>query len=433
MMILERVVKQQNRQDVVLQAPEHFSHDAVAERYAKMFDLLDWRQVPERDESLAQCGRLPHPEAAYVKAYLVMTEEKKTSQKDVRRYLLEHPALVWEIGFRLVADEQSVYGFDVGRSVPSERHLRRKLGELDSQNLTELLGQTVQHALDIMPDLGETISLDIKHIYANVKENNPREEVADRYDPKRQLRGDPDARLGVKRKHNQGDASHDPASKTEYIWGYGTGVSVAQTPDKDAIVLGDFTQPFNANDVTYAESLLAQAEQRLGFASLNLAADAAFDAIHLYQGPAERGGIAAIALNLRGNPPFYLGPNDYPLCGCNAQEMLPRSQWLENGQRFQRFRCTDCGKVRKMNIELGNLMRWRLDRQSPVYKAIYKQRTTTERINSQAKALGIERPQQRRIAPIARRNTLIYIVINIRAIFRHHERYINSDQPLKVA
>jgi hypothetical protein len=86
-----------------------------------------------------------------------------------------------------------------------------------------------------------------------------------------------------------------------------------------------------------------------------------------------------------------------------------------------------------MNIELGNLMRWRLDRHADPYKAIYKQRTAAERINSQAKALGIERPRQRRMAPIARRNTLIYIIINIRALRRYHERYLKSSQPLKVA
>lgn len=316
--------------------------------------------------------------------------------------------------------------------MPSARHLRRKLGQLDSQQLADLLGQTVQQALDVMPTLGDTVSVDVKHIYAHVKENNPREEIADRYNPKRQLKGDPDARLGVKRKHNQGDVGHDPASKTEYIWGYGTGVAVAQTPDKDAIVLGDFTQPFNANDATYAWPVLEQAKRSLGFAPPNLAADAAFDIIALYQGPAERGGIAAIALNLRGNQAFQLGPNDHPLCKCNAQEMLPGSQWIEDGQRRQRFHCPDCGTVRKMNIELGNLMRWRLDRQSPAYKTIYKQRTTTERINSQSKALGIERPLQRRLEPIARRNTLIYIVINIRAIFRYHDRNINSAHSLKV-
>ena len=81
-----------------------------------------------------------------------------------------------------------------------------------------------------------------------------------------------------------------------------------------------------------------------------------------------------------------------------------------------------------MVIETGHITRLRLDRQSETYKAIYKQRTATERINSQAKALGIERPRQRTGRAIAHRNTLIYIIINIRAIQRYHKR--NRDLQL---
>jgi hypothetical protein len=47
-------------------------------------------------------------------------------------------------------------------------------------------------------------------------------------------------------------------------------------------------------------------------------------------------------------------------------------------------------------------MRALLDRDGPLYHAVYNQRTACERINSQAQALGIERPKVRNI------NTLIY-------------------------
>ena len=43
------------------------------------------------------------------------------------------------------------------------------------------------------------------------------------------------------------------------------------------------------------------------------------------------------------------------------------------------------------NWEAGGLLRVTLDRTSPLYKVIYNQRTCCERINSQAKELGIER------------------------------------------
>lgn len=426
-------MRQQNRQVVVIHAPPHFAYDPVAQRYEALFGWLDWRVVPEKDDSLPQRGRLPHPAAAYIKAYMIMVNQKLDYQTDLYDYLCDHPALVWVIGWRLVADEGSPYGFDVAASVPSARHLRRQLGALDTRVLATLLTQTVQQAVVVMPGLGETVSMDTKHIYAHVKENNLRVEVKDRYDPTLQPPGDPDCRLGVKRQHNQGDEHADAPADKEYVWGYGTGIAVTQTPDKDALVLGEMTQPFNANDVTYGLPLLHQAMCSLGFPPRNVTADAAFDAWYLYQGPAELGGIAAIALNLRGNSPTQLGPHDRPLCACNGQEMAPLTQWVEDTHRLQRFRCSACGTVRKMNIELGNLMRWRLDRHSDTYKALYKQRTATERVNSQAKALGIERPRQCRRAPIARRNTLIYIIINIRALRRYHERYLKSAQPLKVA
>jgi hypothetical protein len=59
-----------------------------------------------------------------------------------------------------------------------------------------------------------------------------------------------------------------------------------------------------------------------------------------------------------------------------------------------------------------------LDRQSDEYDKAYDDRTAAERINSQAKAFGIERPKLRRMSGIRNQNTLIYIVINLKAIQR---------------
>jgi len=70
-------------------------------------------------------------------------------------------------------------------------------------------------------------------------------------------------------------------------------------------------------------------------------------------------------------------------------------------------------------------MRVRVDRSSPLYKAIYTQRTSCERINSQAKVLGIERPRVRNGRSVANLNTLIYLVINGRALQR--ARSINAE------
>ena len=77
-----------------------------------------------------------------------------------------------------------------------------------------------------------------------------------------------------------------------------------------------------------------------------------------------------------------------------------------------------------MPTSIGARLRYTLDRDSQLYKDIYKQRTATERINSQAKALGIERPHIRNGKAIANLNTLIYILINLRLLQR-----IRNHQP----
>ncbi len=79
-----------------------------------------------------------------------------------------------------------------------------------------------------------------------------------------------------------------------------------------------------------------------------------------------------------------------------------------------------------MPTSVGAQLRYTLERDSEAYKDAYRQRTATERINSQAKALGIERPHLRNGQAIANRNTLIYILINLRFLQRIRARLAAS-------
>ena len=71
-----------------------------------------------------------------------------------------------------------------------------------------------------------------------------------------------------------------------------------------------------------------------------------------------------------------------------------------------------------MPTSMGARIRHTLDRNGELYKHYYRQRTAVERINSQAVALGIERPHLRHGAAIANQNTLIYVLINLRFLQR---------------
>ena len=73
----------------------------------------------------------------------------------------------------------------------------------------------------------------------------------------------------------------------------------------------------------------------------------------------------------------------------------------------------------------GHYERIGAHRDGPLYHAVSNQRTSTERINSQSKELGIKRPKVRNIHSIRQLNTLIYITINAKALQR--ARTINAS------
>jgi hypothetical protein len=298
--------------------------------------------------------------------------------------------------------------------------------------LSDLLQQTVHALQGEISGLGEVIAIDVKHIYAWVRENNPRESIRDRFTKENQPKGDPDCRVGGKTSTNQVQPDGSKKEHTEYLWGYGTGVVAATSPVYGDVVLAEYTQPFNQTDVTYYPELYRRTAFALGQYPLHQAADAAFDAWYVYQHAAFQGGIAAVPLNSHSHTPF--DPDGVPRCPMSLR-MHPTYQFAHtNGYQAQRYRCPllhpertgqTCdhpqfakgkGCVKDINCEPGGLMRVLLDRTSPLYHAVYTQRTAAERMNSQAKEFGIERPKVRNQRSVERLNTLTYIIVNVRAL-----------------
>src|SRR6266536_4901749 len=326
---------------------------------------------------------------------------------------------------------------DGKKTLPSRQWFGQKLRTLDPALLQALLHATVRDLKEEIPGLGEVVAFDVKHIYGWVKENNERAYVKDRYDKTQILGGDPDCKLGVNRSTNQEQEDGTTKEKKELLWGYGSGVAAATTPDYGDVVLAEYTQPFNEGDITYFEPLYQQAVVALEQFPTHVTADAAFDAWYVYQKSALHAGIAAVPKNQHGHPVFERDLDGVPRCP-KGLRMHPTYQFAHSyGYRAQMYRCplyfpqpleaATCdhkqftaakGCVKHINIELGGLMRVTLDRTSPLYKAIYTQRTSCERINSQAQALGIERPKVRNRQSVANLNTLIYLIINVRALDR---------------
>src|SRR5947209_20528182 len=110
--------------------------DPVVQRYRTLFALFDWTSLEPAATSSGP-GRPGHPLSAYVKALLVRIGEHLSSTPRWRAYLLDHPLLVLELGFRPHLDLHEPYGFDVSKTVPCVRHLNDILQGLDQNLLSE--------------------------------------------------------------------------------------------------------------------------------------------------------------------------------------------------------------------------------------------------------------------------------------------------------
>src|ERR1700693_88680 len=149
-------------------------HDPLVQRYRAFFALFEWRVVPQPPLDPSQPGKRPHPPCAYIKALLLKLEQDLTSCTRLRRFLVEHPLLVLELGFRPYLDVTQPYGFDVERTVPTARWLREKQRTLEQPVLQALLVELVSALREEIPGLGEVVAFDVTHIYAWVREHNPR-------------------------------------------------------------------------------------------------------------------------------------------------------------------------------------------------------------------------------------------------------------------
>jgi len=430
---------------------------SMALTYLHLLGDLDWAHFPERSTDRHWPGPVPQPRAPIVAAFLVKLDQGLSSTHKLRNLLIAQPALTWLLGFPLVPSTAFAWGFDVAQSLPTVRHFNRLLRTLPSAQAAFLLQSSVQLLKRELPaavNFGDCISLDTKHIIAWVKQNNPKAFIkGKRFDPAQQPTGDKDCKVGFKANANQ-PASVAPASEGlpaagplpkpkagEYYWGYASGVVTTKVPAWGEFVLAELTQTFDHADETYFLPLMAQTETNLGRKPRFGALDAAYDTFYVHEYFVTAGGFAAVPWADRPAHKKQFTAAGLPLCPAGLA--MPRKATF-----FQKSHCLvphevgryacpllfpektgevcpiahqnwfrtghDQGCLTALPTSVGNRARHELDRASPAYHALYDQRSAVERINSQAVALGIERPKLRNQRTIAFANTLRYVLINLR-------------------
>jgi hypothetical protein len=395
-------------------------------------------------------GERSVPLAAYIGAYLVKIDQDIPTLGKLRTFLQAHPALLWALGFPLPHPSRYPTDQDIATCLPTQQHFSRKLSRIPNEILQSLLDSQVGWLKAKVGDgLGQVVSIDTKHIIAWVKQNNEKAYIKEgRFDKTKQPAGDGDCKVGCKRRRNQttpakaGKPACQRVDRGDYYWGYASGVVATKVVGVGEFVLAELTQTFDEADISYFLPLMAQVELRLGFRPPFGTADAAYDAWYVYDyfHHPEQAGFAAVPLRNMKQGHRLFAENGLPLCAADLAMPL-QSTFYHRTSPVQhqrgRYVCPllhpeptaercpidhekwpngGCRTI--MPTADGARIRYQLDRQDDLFKAIYKQRTAVERIFSQAVALGIERPKLRNQAAITNQNTLTYLLINVRLMRR---------------
>lgn len=229
----------------------------------------------------------------------------------------------------------------------------------------------------------------------------------------------------------------------QYYWGYASGIVVTKVDDWGEVVLAELTQTFDHADESYFFPLMAQTERNLGRKPKSGAWDAAYDTFYVHEYFTLAGGFAAVPWATRTDQKKTFSPEGLPLCGAGLAMPLKSVVQKKSNclvpHELGRYACPllfpattgavcpidhpnwqregkEQGCLTALPTSVGTRARHELNRTSEAYQRLYDQRSACERLNSQAVALGIERPHLRNQRSITNQTTLIYVLIKLRTL-----------------
>ncbi len=112
-------------------------------RYWHFLSPLAWEHFPERD-LCRNWGQPCVPIAPFAAACLLKLDLGFRYMSQLREYLVDHPALIWLLGFPIVPSSRFPWRFDAEASLPTHRHFTRLLRKTPNARFQFLLDETVR-------------------------------------------------------------------------------------------------------------------------------------------------------------------------------------------------------------------------------------------------------------------------------------------------
>ena len=221
-------------------------------RYEKLFKHL----LP-MEETSKKRGRPPFPKETILRALIYRHLRGLPSLADLAFELENNPMMA------------EVLGFSAFQRPPSKERFSCFLRTTVNRDLQRIRIGLVRALRDEKVISGHIIALDSSVIEANVRENNLKTTVKDRFDKFRRLKGDPDARLSVKIHHPK-----PFQRKIEFFWGYRN--HMINDTDSE-LPVHEVTHPADHDEKKVAVPLLEEMTSQLQFSVSHVVGDANYD------------------------------------------------------------------------------------------------------------------------------------------------------------
>jgi transposase len=400
-------------------------------RFEKLFSHL-----PAWAQKISIRGRPPFARESLLRALIYQRLRGLASLTDLAFELENNPAVAVACGFSMF------------HRPPSRERFSRFLRTTPHKDLEDLRKKLVTTLIEEKTITGGVIALDSCAIEANVRENNLKTSVKDRFDKTKFPRGDPDARLGVK--------IHFPQPfqpKVAFYWGYRNHIII---DTESELPIYEITCPNDRDEKKVAVPMLKEATA-LALPVSAVTGDANYDCEDI---------LSYIALEMKAHPVIPINPRrpqndsfrlqkDGVLCPANLP-MHRKGRMTSKGRVYLQHSCPlhwdkayrgkyllcPAGHPKFVNqkgcnylLRLSPSIRDTIDYDAQHFKTIYNQRTSVERGFSRLLAIAMQNPTVVGLTATRNHCTIAHITMLLVALAAHREgfpdkiRYVKSFLP----
>ena len=410
----------------------------LSKNYIKKFELLfSLLRFPK--EYSKPKRRPPHPKCALLNALIYKNLRSIPTLLELTSEIKNYPQIAQICGFN---------------SFPSIERFSSFLKDTPNQILQTVLKTLIEELVKLGQIDGRYISVDSCPIKANIKENNLKTTVADRFNKAKIPKGDPEARLGVY-------VIFPDKKKAQWFWGYRNHIlndAVTELP------VAEVTYPANVPEQHLIIPQLKHIKKAFKLPIKAVIGDSAFDAYDI---------IEYIVKKLRAKPVIpknprrskdaniKLSPKGIPTCVAGF-EMVSKGKFYDKeqnrmrhkfvcpikaGKKFTRklgwfcpwnhpkFFSNRYGCTTNLRIDVDTSIRQNIDYGSQTFKKLYNLRGSTERIFSRLLSILMQRPSviglnaTRNLCTIAHITVLVIALAAVKTGHKDKVRFVKSFIP----